>query len=584
MEWGDGMQEYRKKQIEISFINNADHIFMVKIANTKDYSNNDILHHENIYLPTSYEKIAQALSNIGLEPNTELTEYRIEEVLCYGEKLKDVVTPHEDIYKLNEYASVLSKMKHTLYKKFMDEIEVRDDIQTLSDLIIYANEELSKNTPMTEKDYRVSKNMVNNCEADSAVTLAHRIDEFLRHENTSYSRCYADIEKACNELVKNILNANTFVVKCLLNSKNTTMCSQRTELLNSLIQYEIDFMKNLYSLYRLKHEYVSQCGDDLQSMRNNQWYINRDMYDLIYSGTLGSTVLTEPMAIENSLIMEKISGGINTPKPKDVIVINFNGDEKAYFRERENYVEAPEFNGIQIKSAAISNYKGLMAFVSTENKVYMGKNERFLYNRENGYLPYYNNSDNSIIFISNNKNIFPFITGAGWSLSQQEMIDKHLFKKRDYKEFAQLKKTILSGFTAIQEVKFADMPFSYPDYGKAYNMGNNKVHEKGGNKMLNFPSREEVESLRAEYPKGTRISLVKMDDPYSKLQPGDRGTVNFVDDAGNIDISWDIGEGLSIAYGEDECRKLTQAELDEEAQEQGTVQEQSEEGQTFGMG
>lgn len=106
----------------------------------------------------------------------------------------------------------------------------------------------------------------------------------------------------------------------------------------------------------------------------------------------------------------------------------------------------------------------------------------------------------------------------------------------------------------------------------------------GRNNAMDFPSREEVESLRAEYPKGTRISLVKMDDPYSKLQPGDRGTVNFVDDAGNIDVSWDIGEGLSIAYGEDECRKLTQAELDNEAQEQETIREQAEEGQTFGMG
>lgn len=104
----------------------------------------------------------------------------------------------------------------------------------------------------------------------------------------------------------------------------------------------------------------------------------------------------------------------------------------------------------------------------------------------------------------------------------------------------------------------------------------------GRNNAMDFPSREEVESLRAEYPKGTRISLVQMDDPYSKLQPGDRGTVNFVDDAGNIHVAWDIGEGISIAYGDDKCRKLTQAELDEEAQ--GTVHEQAEEGQTFGMG
>lgn len=102
--------------------------------------------------------------------------------------------------------------------------------------------------------------------------------------------------------------------------------------------------------------------------------------------------------------------------------------------------------------------------------------------------------------------------------------------------------------------------------------------------MLNFPSREEVEAVRAEYPKGTRISLVRMDDPYSKLKPGDRGTVAYVDDAGIIHVSWDCGSGLGIAYGEDECRKLTQAELDEEAKLQESEAEQTADSHTLEMG
>lgn len=102
--------------------------------------------------------------------------------------------------------------------------------------------------------------------------------------------------------------------------------------------------------------------------------------------------------------------------------------------------------------------------------------------------------------------------------------------------------------------------------------------------MLGFPKKEIVDALRAEYPKGTRISLVSMDDPYSKLKPGDRGTVTFVNDAGDIEVSWDIGEGLHIVYGEDKCRKLTQAELDEEAKLRESEPEQTEDGQTLGMG
>ena len=43
-----------------------------------------------------------------------------------------------------------------------------------------------------------------------------------------------------------------------------------------------------------------------------------------------------------------------------------------------------------------------------------------------------------------------------------------------------------------------------------------------------------------------------MDDPYTKLQPGDRATVCGVDDAGNILCEWDYGSTLSLIPGVDE--------------------------------
>lgn len=73
---------------------------------------------------------------------------------------------------------------------------------------------------------------------------------------------------------------------------------------------------------------------------------------------------------------------------------------------------------------------------------------------------------------------------------------------------------------------------------------------------MNFPRKEVVEALRARYPVGTRIELVSMDDPYSKLKPGDRGTVTHVDDAGTIFVRWDCGSGLGVAYGVDVIRIL----------------------------
>ena len=82
--------------------------------------------------------------------------------------------------------------------------------------------------------------------------------------------------------------------------------------------------------------------------------------------------------------------------------------------------------------------------------------------------------------------------------------------------------------------------------------------------MFGFPSKEVVENLRKEYPEGTRLSLISMEDPYSKLLPGDRGTVKHVDDGGTIHMRWDKGSSLGLVYGEDSFRKLTPEELAQE--------------------
>jgi hypothetical protein len=68
--------------------------------------------------------------------------------------------------------------------------------------------------------------------------------------------------------------------------------------------------------------------------------------------------------------------------------------------------------------------------------------------------------------------------------------------------------------------------------------------------MSRLPSREIVEGLKKRYPEGTRVKLVKMDDP---LAPpiGTWGTVYDVDDIGSLCVRWDNGSKLNVAYGED---------------------------------
>ena len=70
-----------------------------------------------------------------------------------------------------------------------------------------------------------------------------------------------------------------------------------------------------------------------------------------------------------------------------------------------------------------------------------------------------------------------------------------------------------------------------------------------------FPPREIVERIRSQYPRGTRVELLRMDDPQAP-PVGTCGTVTGVDDIGSIMVRWDNGSGLSVAWGKDLLRKL----------------------------
>ena len=75
---------------------------------------------------------------------------------------------------------------------------------------------------------------------------------------------------------------------------------------------------------------------------------------------------------------------------------------------------------------------------------------------------------------------------------------------------------------------------------------------------MNNYSRRYAESIREEYPAGTRIELVRMNDPYSPVEPGTRGTVAIVDDIGTIHMEWDNGRTLGLVPGVDSFIKITE--------------------------
>jgi len=74
-------------------------------------------------------------------------------------------------------------------------------------------------------------------------------------------------------------------------------------------------------------------------------------------------------------------------------------------------------------------------------------------------------------------------------------------------------------------------------------------------------SKGALEARRAQYAPGARVELISMSDPYTNLKPGEKGWVTAVDAIGTVFVDWDNGSALGAAYGADEIRLLTKAEV-----------------------
>jgi hypothetical protein len=67
--------------------------------------------------------------------------------------------------------------------------------------------------------------------------------------------------------------------------------------------------------------------------------------------------------------------------------------------------------------------------------------------------------------------------------------------------------------------------------------------------MMFFDHRK-VQRIKEQYPGGTRIRLHSMSGE-ADMPSGLTGTVDFVDDAGQLQMTWDNGRSLALVPGED---------------------------------
>ena len=72
---------------------------------------------------------------------------------------------------------------------------------------------------------------------------------------------------------------------------------------------------------------------------------------------------------------------------------------------------------------------------------------------------------------------------------------------------------------------------------------------------MRFPSKEQIEMIRKEYPTGTKVELLAMDDKQAP-PVGTIGEVIALDDIGQLVMRWQNGSGLNLIPGVDSFRKV----------------------------
>lgn len=213
----------------------------------------------------------------------------------------------------------------------------------------------------------------------------------------------------------------------------------------------------------------------------------------------------------------------------------------------ENVEQTDNFtkNIVEFQSAVNSNYKGLVALskhqsksisnlAQNEDEIYLGKQEN--YDGKGSY----DNTDNSLVFITNNPQMYSFLHGSGYVISQQEMLKQGFFAEKDYENFSNLQNGILKQFECIRELKFgidinlpeSGVPFAYPEREKLESKGTKPTENLQPQPIIQTeytisPYYQRYLSSQEKYPKA--IVLIRLGDFYEAMGENAVKTSNFCD-------------------------------------------------------
>lgn len=437
------------------------------LQNSENMTSAEINYHTAIieYVSKCREKINY--DDYNLEPAPKLADFDTE-FQAYKEHVKEEISQEAasaemtvEEYATNGYESYTAQEQSVSEQSTLEQPDVE---QTFLETTVI--EESQNDLIMPDKDITIQERNEFGYDYEGMLPLTQkRALDLFDSDNVIYT-LYCDNTECMVFEREEILNAKDVIFG--IEKEEWEMSEEYKQL---KIQFENETLsenKDKYSIYQLKddeklnyHRFVS-----FEELKKKDLKIEVNNYELIYTDNL-----------QENDTLDTIYNKFNIGRPNDfkghslsvsdVIVIEKDNEISSYYIDRIGFKELPVFVGnetfptkteIEIDSACNSNYKGMTAFIGSDNYVYLGKTENYCY----GEYCYYDNSDKSMMFISDNENMYYFLYGEDCGISQQDMLDNDYHTKETYEEFDRLQKTVLKDLPykdGFDGIKFNGEPF-----------------------------------------------------------------------------------------------------------------------------
>ena len=187
-----------------------------------------------------------------------------------------------------------------------------------------------------------------------------------------------------------------------------------------------------------------------------------------YTDSIGFVDISENFLLENPLKAAELSteqnanmidGVINNTPNTDALEAQAAAGEQISLADLADAIqkdrEAAEPDTARITAAAKSRYDGMVALFTMDDKTYIGKSENY------DNKGHYDNTDNSLLYVSGCQAAFTFLSSEGCIYPQDEALNRGIYTREDYEEFSRITDFLTqAGLTPEKEFYFDGKPFS----------------------------------------------------------------------------------------------------------------------------